>query len=89
MPHLPADHVDLLIIGGGIMGLWAAVKAERLGIGCPPGRHVDWPARSWATEYDSPQASEARRTTFDSDIATDPAAGGLIGSNAERGGARS
>lgn len=23
---------DLLIIGGGIMGLWAAVHAERLGI---------------------------------------------------------
>ncbi|KQQ36556.1 D-amino acid oxidase [Rhizobium sp. Leaf306] len=32
IPHLPGDHVDLLIIGGGIMGLWAAVKAERLGI---------------------------------------------------------
>lgn len=28
---LPAS-IDLLIIGGGIMGLWAAVKAERLGI---------------------------------------------------------
>ncbi|WP_281288923.1 NAD(P)/FAD-dependent oxidoreductase [Rhizobium straminoryzae] len=28
---LPA-HVDLLIVGGGIMGLWAAVKAERQGI---------------------------------------------------------
>jgi glycine oxidase len=28
---LPAN-VDLLIIGGGVMGLWAAVKAERLGL---------------------------------------------------------
>lgn len=28
---LPAS-VDLVILGGGIMGLWAAVKAERLGI---------------------------------------------------------
>ncbi|TGQ26993.1 D-amino-acid oxidase, partial [Mesorhizobium sp. M4B.F.Ca.ET.214.01.1.1] len=28
---LPAS-VPLLIVGGGIMGLWAAVKAERLGI---------------------------------------------------------
>lgn len=28
---LPA-HVDLLIVGGGIMGLWAAVKAKRQGI---------------------------------------------------------
>ncbi|CAD0209203.1 FAD-binding oxidoreductase [Agrobacterium fabrum] len=27
------DSVPLLIVGGGIMGLWAAVKAERLGIG--------------------------------------------------------
>lgn len=25
-------HVDLLIVGAGIMGLWAAVKADRLGI---------------------------------------------------------
>lgn len=30
-PRLPGS-VPLLIIGGGIMGLWAAVKAERLGI---------------------------------------------------------
>jgi glycine oxidase len=25
-------HVDLLIVGAGVMGLWAAVKAERLGL---------------------------------------------------------
>ncbi|XHE12274.1 FAD-binding oxidoreductase [Agrobacterium deltaense] len=30
-PRLPVS-VPLLIVGGGIMGLWAAVKAERLGI---------------------------------------------------------
>ncbi|MDO3442653.1 FAD-binding oxidoreductase [Agrobacterium sp. V1] len=30
-PRLPGS-VPLLIVGGGIMGLWAAVKAERLGI---------------------------------------------------------
>jgi glycine oxidase len=30
-PTLPAS-ADLVILGGGIMGLWAAVKAERLGI---------------------------------------------------------
>ncbi|MFK0384242.1 NAD(P)/FAD-dependent oxidoreductase [Agrobacterium sp. NPDC090273] len=30
-PRLPAS-VSLLIVGGGIMGLWAAVKAERMGI---------------------------------------------------------
>ncbi|RKF29538.1 D-amino-acid oxidase [Agrobacterium deltaense] len=30
-PRLPAS-VPLLVVGGGIMGLWAAVKAERLGI---------------------------------------------------------
>lgn len=29
--RLPGS-VPLLIVGGGIMGLWAAVKAERLGI---------------------------------------------------------
>ncbi|MGY1631893.1 hypothetical protein ACI784_09340 [Geodermatophilus sp. SYSU D01186] len=41
--------------------------SERLGIGCPPGRHTDWPARSWAAEYDSPRAAEARRALFDGD----------------------
>jgi hypothetical protein len=45
---------------------------ERLGIGCPPGRHLDWPARSWATDYDSPQATEARRDQFDGDLGTAP-----------------
>ena len=41
---------------------------ERLGIGCPPGRHTDWPARSWATEYDSSAAREARRALFGGDL---------------------
>ncbi|WP_370691519.1 NAD(P)/FAD-dependent oxidoreductase [Affinirhizobium pseudoryzae] len=31
LQDLPGS-IDLLIIGGGVMGLWAAVKAERLGI---------------------------------------------------------
>ena len=42
--------------------------AERLGIGCPPGRHTDWPARSWAVDYDSPQATEVRQEMFDGDL---------------------
>ena len=42
--------------------------AERLGIGCPPGRHTDWPARSWAAEYNSPQATAARQALFDGDL---------------------
>ena len=41
--------------------------SERLGIGCPPRRHLDWPARSWAAEHDNPRAAEARRALFDSD----------------------
>ncbi|WP_241037784.1 hypothetical protein [Blastococcus litoris] len=47
---------------------FTARMRERLGVGCPPGRHLDWPARSWAVEFDSPQATEARRTLFDGDI---------------------
>lgn len=45
-----------------------ARMAERLGIGCPPGRHLDWPARSWAADYDGPPASAARRALFDGDL---------------------
>ncbi len=44
-----------------------ARMGERLGIGCPPGRHTDWPARSWAAEYDSLRAAEARRAFPDGD----------------------
>jgi hypothetical protein len=47
---------------------------ERIGIGCPPGRHTGWPARSWAAEYDSPQATEARRAFFDGDARPLPTA---------------
>ena len=46
-----------------------ARMGERLGIGCTPGRHTDWPARSWSAEYDSPRAAEARRALFDGDAA--------------------
>lgn len=45
---------------------------ERLGIGCPPGRHTDWPARSWAAEYTSPQATAARQALFDGDLGATP-----------------
>ncbi len=30
--HSSPSSVDVLIVGGGVMGLWAAVKAERLGL---------------------------------------------------------
>jgi hypothetical protein len=48
---------------------------ERLGTGCPPGRHTDWPARSRAADYDSPKAAEARRALFDRDLGPTPPAG--------------
>ena len=44
-----------------------ARMAERLGLGCPPGRHTDWPARSWAADYDSPHAIAWRRELFTGD----------------------
>ncbi|MGY1684952.1 hypothetical protein ACI8AK_05115 [Geodermatophilus sp. SYSU D00867] len=44
-----------------------ARMAERLGIGCPPGRHLDWPARSWADAYDTAEATAARRDLFAGD----------------------
>lgn len=47
---------------------FTARMSERLGVACSPGRHLDWPARSWAVEFDSPQATGARRTLFDGDI---------------------
>jgi hypothetical protein len=40
---------------------------DRLGIGCPPGRHTDWPARSRHTEYASPVAADARSQLFEAD----------------------
>ncbi len=46
---------------------FTARMSERLGIRCPPGRHTDWPARSWAADYDSPRATDARRALFDGD----------------------
>ena len=56
-----------------------ARMSERLGTGCPPGRHTDWPARSRAADYDSPKATEARRALFDRDLRSTPAAGGELG----------
>ncbi|SNS69474.1 hypothetical protein SAMN06893096_106244 [Geodermatophilus pulveris] len=50
-----------------------ARMSERLGTGCPPGRHTDWPARSRAIDYDSRQATEARRALFDDDLRRTPA----------------
>jgi hypothetical protein len=47
---------------------FTARMSDRLGIGCAPGRHLDWPARSWAANYDSPQAAGARRAAFDRDM---------------------
>ena len=41
---------------------------ERLGAGCPPGRHVDWPGRSWAADYDSDTARSARAARFAADL---------------------
>ncbi|WP_448642336.1 hypothetical protein [Geodermatophilus sp. URMC 63] len=59
---------------------------ERLGIGCPPGRHTDWPARSWATEYTSPAAREARQALLTGDLRAGTAAGPASGSAGRRSG---
>ena len=48
--------------------------SERLGAACPPGRHVDWPARAWAAEYTGPQAADLRRRLFDDDVGPLPPA---------------
>ena len=44
-----------------------ARMTERQGLGCPPGRHVDWPARSWDADYRSAAAIAERRRLFDTD----------------------
>lgn len=49
---------------------------ERLGAGCPPGRHVDWPARTWTAEHAGPQAIERRHRLFDDDTGPLPATPG-------------
>jgi hypothetical protein len=54
---------------------FTARMGERLGIGCPPGRHTDWPARAWAAEYDSSRVAEGRRALFDGDAGPRRAAG--------------
>jgi hypothetical protein len=42
--------------------------SARSGIGCTPGRHVDWPARAWDVEFTSPSAVDARKRMFQCDI---------------------
>lgn len=54
---------------------FCARMSERLGAGCPPGRHVDWPARSWAVEYRSDQATALRRQLFHADVGPVPSGG--------------
>ncbi|SDG04677.1 hypothetical protein SAMN05660662_0133 [Blastococcus aurantiacus] len=56
-----------------------ARMAERLGIGCPPGRHTDWPARSWAADYSNTQATAWRRALFDSDLCRTSSTGHIRG----------
>ncbi len=51
--------------------------AERLGIGCPPGRHTDWPARSRAADYDNPHAAAERQRMFDADLGATPTGNAL------------
>ena len=48
-------------------GFYARMN-ERQGMGCPPGRHVDWPARSWDADYRTPSAVAERRRRFNADI---------------------
>jgi hypothetical protein len=53
-----------------------ARMADRLGAGCAPGRHTDWPARSWATAFTEERATGGRRALFADDLgpAVPPAA---------------
>lgn len=45
---------------------------DRLGgVGCAPGKHTDWPARSRHVEFTSPQALDARNQLFEADAAAD------------------
>ncbi len=44
-----------------------ARMTDRLGVGCAPGRHTDWPARSRHTEYASPEAADIRSQLFEAD----------------------
>ncbi len=49
-----------------------ARMTERQGLGCPPGRHVDWPARSWDADYHAPSAAAQRGRLFDADTNEQP-----------------
>jgi len=45
--------------------------AERIGgVGCPPGRHTEWPARSRHVEFTSPAAVDLRNQLFEADDAS-------------------
>lgn len=43
---------------------------DRLGPGCPPGRHTDWPARSWYAQFTDPPALALRHRQFTADAGT-------------------
>ncbi len=46
--------------------------AERIGpVGCPPGRHTDWPARSRYREFTSVEALDTRNRLFEADAPPD------------------
>lgn len=46
--------------------------AERIGpVGCPPGRHTDWPARSRYLEFTSVEAVDTRNRLFEADAPPD------------------
>jgi hypothetical protein len=44
--------------------------ADRLGSGCPPGRHVEWPASAWVIENSTSTSHLDRRRKFDQDAGT-------------------
>jgi hypothetical protein len=44
--------------------------ADRLGTGCPPGRHVEWPASSWVTEGSTSASRADRHRVFECDSGT-------------------
>jgi len=47
--------------------------ADRLGqLGCPPGKHTDWPGRSRHTEYASPRARDLRNQQYEDDASGHP-----------------
>lgn len=47
----------------------------RLGTGCPPGRHTDWPAAGRYRDYRTPDNAARRATAFDADAFHRPGPG--------------